>query len=157
MTSRVNIGMIDGSNEPFSFGVTVADITGANYGALETSVGVLQTDLEALSYGERKTSTISETTRQSVTPSTDPGANREIAVRFLMQDNGGNKSVVSVGAPILDVFPFAALNTDYVAVPNAEIGAEVGALITWLDQTAKHPINGNQLTVYAIEKVGRNL
>jgi len=157
MTSRVNIGMIDGSNEPFNFGVTVDTITGAGWPGLETAVTTLQGNLSAVSYGAQKTRTISDTERQSATPSTATGANRELAVRFLMQDVAGNKSVVSVGAPILAVFPFGSLNTDYVTVPNGAIESEVSAVIDWLDANAKHPINGNALTVYAIEKVGRNL
>lgn len=157
MTSRVNIGMIDGSNEPFSFGVTVDTIIGANWPTLETAVGGLQTLLGTLSYGERKTRTISDTERQSATVPTDVGANREVAVRFLMQDADGNKSVVSLGAPVLSEFPFAVLNTDYVTVPNGNIEVAADALITWLETNAKHPITLAAMTVYAIEKVGRNL
>jgi len=157
MTTRVNIGMIDNSLEPFSFGLTVSDVTGATWPTLETAVEGLQSILELVSYGAQKTRTISDTEKTAVTPPSNISANREVAVRYLMQDADGNKSVVSVGAPNLSNFPFATLNKDYIPLPNASVTGSAGDLVTWLGANAKHPISGLALTVYAIEKVGRNL
>jgi len=157
MATKVTIGMIDGSSEPFSFGVTVDTVTGATWPGLETAVGELEALLEGVSYGAQKTRTISDIERASAVPSANEGANREMAVRFLMEDGGGHKSVVSVGAPNLAQFPFGTLNTDYISLPNALVTGDAGDLVTWLEANARHPITGLGLTVYAIEKVGRNL
>jgi len=157
MTSRVNIGMIDGSNEQFNFGVTVTTIVGAGWPGLETAVSDLVGFLADVSYGAVKTRTISDTEKSLAITPTAVGANRETAVKFYMQTDDGFKSSVSVAAPILTTFPFAALNTDYVTVPYASVSTEVAALINWLELNAKHPILGAGMTVYAIELIGRNL
>jgi hypothetical protein len=149
--------MIDGSNEPFSFGVTVQSVTGATWPALEVAVEDLQNVIGAVSYGAQKSRSITDSEKTAVLVPGEDGANREVAVRYLMQDPDGNKSVVSLGAPILGVFPFATLNTDYVDVPHASVVGDAADLAAWLDANARHPISGLALTVYAIEKVGRNL
>lgn len=157
MASRVTIGLVDGMNESFSFGVTVNTIVGAGWPTLETAVSELEGFLEDVSYGAKKTRTISDTDKYMPVLPTADGAHRESAVKFYMQTDDGFKSSVSVGAPILSVFPFAALNKDYVSVPYASVSTEVAALINWLEITARHPILLTSMTVYAIEFIGRNL
>lgn len=157
MADSISVTMLDNSNETTSFGVTVAPVIGANLGAVKTAVETLETNLGNLGLLAIKSDSINIKTRFNVTKPTDDAANREMGVRYHMQDDNGNKTTVTQGGADLQLFPFAANGVDILVIPFAGGNAAIDAMIQWLEANAVHPISGDSLTVFQLEKVGRNI
>lgn len=158
MPDNITIGLIDFTGKRTSFGFSVEDITGATLGTYKTSLETMVSYLDALSLCNVQTTNIAVSEKFDVQKPTSTGANRELAVRFVFRDPDMNKTSVSLGGADMALFPFAAQGVDIITFPyGGTLNANITNLIGEIQSSAVHPISGGELTIFSMEKVGRNL
>lgn len=160
MASTLTMTFVDNSAERSAFAVPIADIDATNHDTQMAAVAALQGDVELCSLAPLAKRTV---THSSVdypfTVPTNAYANRETAVVFTMvgDTEPSNKVRVSLPAPDLDKFPFIAAQSDIVNAPFSGLHADLASLIVELENTVKHPVTGEDMSVSRLEKIGRNL
>lgn len=162
MSSSTTFTFVDNNMEKSSFSIGIADLNAISYTAVADDVDRLAEALQLLTLGEYSSWTmVADTETYNPTRPTSPYANREAGVVVgMVSTTSGGRTRVTIPAPDLTKFPFAALGVGRVEAPFTGLHADLQAFITQLEATAAYvPSDGNveTVTVSYLEHVGRNL
>lgn len=157
MATAIQVNLVDRSNERTSVRIPVSPAGAANYEFLQLFETSLQESVEALSLLSVTGSSINTASKESYTLPADVNANREMAVRFVMEDANANQMAFSLGGPDLSEFPFVAgEGGDIFEWGSAPAGTALTGFVAEVSAAARHPISGAAVTVKRLELIGRN-
>ena len=151
MASQVNFTIRDHSDEYSSIGFNIEDVDETSWVATNTTIGVIQAALAALTTGSiaRRQLVASNVPVDDTRPA-NPYAQRETGLRLFYQDDVTSKKYhITVPAP--DLTLVASGGTDEVDLSGVAV---VNALVTALEPFMLSP-DGNAITFYRGVIVGR--
>ena len=154
MTSKVNFGIRDYSDETGQVAVYFPDVSSANYdGVLGSGVGARYTNVKDAILGVTlgnlaQVTKVAASESPNNTRPASPFAQRESGLRLYYRDTVTD-ALHTLTIPAPDLASVATAGTDIVAL------ADIQALVDTLELEALTP-NGNALTVESALIVGRN-
>jgi len=158
--TTLSYGIRDNSGEMTYVAIPVEQMDASNHDTIVAAQGDMNTALDVIILGNLANRSIAHS-RGQMSPDrpTDPYANRETAVRFVLKDptNPSARFSVSVGTPDLSKFPFADAGKDLIEAPFTNLHTDVAAWVSFLEDHMVDPATENNLTVTSMEQIGRNL
>jgi hypothetical protein len=157
MATSVQVNMKDRTAESTSMRIPVRPLGVTTAGPLVDFAADLEIHMAALTLLSPTGSSVNAVTRTSYTLPTDENANREMAVRVVMEDANANQASFSIPGPNLAVFPFVVgEGGDIYEWGSGSPGQALSDFALDVIAQARHPISGLTMTIKRLVLVGRN-